>query len=314
MSPNHEELCLISGTANRPLAKKISQYVGRPLTVASVERFSDGEIYVHIEENIRGVDVFIIQPTPAPGDNLLELLILIDACKRASAQRVTAVIPYLGYARQDRKDRPRVPITAKLVANLIVSAGTDRGLTMDLHAPQIQGFFDIPFDHLFAAPILFEHVKSLRLDHPVVVAPDVGSVKMARAFAKRMQTDLAIVDKRRAAPNVSETMNLIGDVKGRDVIIIDDLIDTGGTLVNSAELCLLRGARSARAVATHAVLSGDAQQRLASEALQSVAFTNTLQRDPETLLKKCEILDVAPLLGEAIRRIHNAESVSSLFI
>ena len=215
MSPNHEELCLISGTANRPLAKKISQYVGRPLTVASVERFSDGEIYVHIEENIRGVDVFIIQPTPAPGDNLLELLILIDACKRASAQRVTAVIPYLGYARQDRKDRPRVPITAKLVANLIVSAGTDRGLTMDLHAPQIQGFFDIPFDHLFAAPILFEHVKSLRLDHPVVVAPDVGSVKMARAFAKRMQTDLAIVDKRRAAPNVSETMNLIGDVKGR---------------------------------------------------------------------------------------------------
>lgn len=314
MFSSREDLCLISGTANPALAERIGRYVGRGLTSTTIERFSDGEIYAHIKENIRGVDVFIIQSTPAPADNLMELLILVDACKRASAARVTAVIPYLGYARQDRKDKPRVAITAKLVANLITGAGTDRGLTMDLHTPQIQGFFDIPLDHLFAAPVLIEYVERQNLGAPAVVAPDVGSVKMARAFAKRLDADLAVVDKRRPAANVSETLNLIGEVAEKDVVIIDDLIDTAGTLANAAELCLEHGARSVRAVATHGVLSGEAIRRLEASPLQDVAITNSLRHDPATLPKKFKILDVAPLLGEAIRRIHNAESVSSLFI
>lgn len=314
MFSSREDLCLITGTANQPLAERIARYVGRSLTETTIARFADGEIYAHIQENIRGVDAFIIQSTPAPADNLMELLILIDACKRASAQRVTAVIPYLGYARQDRKDKPRVAITAKLVANLITSAGADRGLTMDLHTPQIQGFFDIPLDHLFAAPVLLDYVERLKLQRPVVVAPDVGSVKMARAFAKRLSAELAVVDKRRTSPNVSETMNLIGEVEGRDVIIVDDLIDTAGTLANAARLCMARGARSVRAAATHGLLSGEARQRLEESPLETVAITNTLDRGGADLPPKIEILDVAPLLGEAIRRIHNAESVSSLFI
>ncbi len=314
MFSTREDFCLISGTANRPLAEKIGRYVGRPLTKATIERFSDGEIYAHIQENIRGVDAFIIQSTPAPADNLMELLILLDACKRSSAQRVNAVIPYLGYARQDRKDKPRVPITAKLVANLIGIAGADRGLTLDLHTPQIQGFFDIPFDHLFAAPVLLEHVNKLRLESLAVVAPDVGSVKMARAFAKRLNCDLSIVDKRRAGPNVSESMNLIGEVDGCNIVIFDDMIDTGGTLANAAVLCMERGAKSVRAVATHGLLSGKACEKLDDSPIVSVAVSNSLERDPASLPKKIEILDVAPLLGEAIRRIHNAESVSSLFV
>ncbi|MBM4117856.1 ribose-phosphate pyrophosphokinase [bacterium] len=314
MFSSREDLCLITGTANRPLAERIARYVGRSLTETTIARFADGEIYAHIQENIRGVDAFIIQSTPAPADNLMELLILIDACKRASAQRVTAVIPYLGYARQDRKDKPRVAITAKLVANLITSAGADRGLTMDLHTPQIQGFFDIPLDHLFAAPVLLDYVERLKLQRPVVVAPDVGSVKMARAFAKRLSAELAVVDKRRSSPNVSETMTLIGEVDGRDVIIVDDLIDTAGTLANAASLCMARGARSVRAAATHGLLSGQARQRLDDSPLEIVAITNTLDRDGAELPARIEILDVAPLLGEAIRRIHNAESVSSLFV
>jgi ribose-phosphate pyrophosphokinase len=314
MFSTREDLALITGTANRPLAERIARYVGRSLTETTIARFADGEIYAHIQENIRGVDAFIIQSTPAPADNLMELLILIDACKRASAQRVTAVIPYLGYARQDRKDKPRVAITAKLVANLITSAGADRGLTMDLHTPQIQGFFDIPLDHLFAAPVLLDYVEHLKPKRPMVVAPDVGSVKMARAFAKRLNAELAVVDKRRTSANVSETMNLIGEVEGRDVIIVDDLIDTAGTLANAAELCMARGARSVRAAATHGLLSGQARQRLEASPLETVAITNTLDQAGGPLPAKFEILDVAPLLGEAIRRIHNAESVSSLFI
>ncbi len=314
MFSTREDLCLISGTANRPLADRVGRYVGRNLTETTIERFADGEIYAHIKENIRGVDVFIIQSTPAPADNLMELLILVDACKRASAARVTAVIPYLGYARQDRKDKPRVAITAKLVANLIAGAGTDRGLTVDLHTPQIQGFFDIPLDHLFAAPVLLDYVDRLSLEAPAVVAPDVGSVKMARAFAKRLNADLAIVDKRRPAANVSETMNLIGEVDGKDVIIIDDMIDTAGTLANAAELCMEQGARTVRAAATHGLLSGEAVARLSASPLKEVAISNSLNQEDRGLPGKFKILDVAPLLGEAIRRIHNAESVSSLFI
>ncbi len=314
MFSTREELALITGTANRPLADRIARYLGRSLTETTIARFADGEIYAHIQENIRGVDAFIIQSTPAPADNLMELLILIDACKRASAQRVTAVIPYLGYARQDRKDKPRVAITAKLVANLITSAGADRGLTMDLHTPQIQGFFDIPLDHLFAAPVLLDYVERLKPKRPVVVAPDVGSVKMARAFAKRLSAELAVVDKRRTSANVSETMNLIGEVEGRDVVIVDDLIDTAGTLANAAELCMARGASSVRAAATHGLLSGQARARLEASPLETVAITNTLNQGGAALPPKFEILDVAPLLGEAIRRIHNAESVSSLFV
>ncbi len=314
MFSTREDFCLITGGTNAPLAEKIGRYLGRSLTETTIERFSDGEIYAHICENIRGVDVYILQATPAPADNLMELLILIDAAKRASAMRVTAVIPYLGYARQDRKDKPRVAITAKLVANLIVSAGADRVLTIDLHTPQLQGFFDIPLDHLFAAPVLLDYVKGLRLEEVTVVAPDVGSVKMARAFAKRLDANLAIVDKRRPAPNVSETMSLIGEVEGSNVIIIDDMIDTAGTLVNAMELCMERGARSVRAVATHALLSGEALSRLENSPAESVAFTNTLAWDGKPLPGNFEILNVAPLLGEAIRRIHNAESVSSLFV
>jgi ribose-phosphate pyrophosphokinase len=314
MFSSRDDLCLISGTANLPLARKIATYLGRSLTSTTIERFSDGEIYAHIKENIRGVDCYIIQPTLAPADNLMELLILIDACRRASASRVTAVIPYLGYARQDRKDRPRVAITAKLVANLITSAGAERVLTVDLHTPQLQGFFDVPLDHLFAAPVLLDYVDRLNLDAPAVVAPDVGSVKMARAFAKRMDAELAIVDKRRFAANQSEVMNLIGEVDGKNVVIFDDMIDTAGTLVNAAELVKKSGARSVRAVATHALFSGEAISRLDSSVIESVAFTNSLHWDKSELPKKFKILDLAPLLGEAIRRIHNAESVSSLFV
>ncbi|MBN2171896.1 MAG: ribose-phosphate pyrophosphokinase [Candidatus Krumholzibacteriota bacterium] len=314
MFSTRDDLSIISGTANRPLAERICRAVGRPLTDSTIDRFSDGEIYVQINENIRGVDTFIIQPTPAPADNLMEMLILIDACRRASAARVTAVIPYYGYARQDRKDKPRVPITAKLVANLLAGAGVDRVLTMDLHAAQLQGFFDIPMDHLFAAPVLLEFVQGQHLVPVCVVAPDVGSVKMARAFAKRLDAELAIVDKRRPAPNVSETLNLIGSVDGRHVVIIDDLIDTGGTLVNAADLCMARGARSVRAVASHGLLSGDAVQRLDDSVIDAVGITNSVNQDAGRLPEKFRILDIAPLLGEAIRRIHNAESVSSLFI
>ena len=314
MFSTREDFCLITGGTNGPLAEKIARYLGRGLTATNIERFADGEIYAQISENIRGVDVFILQSTPAPADNLMELLILIDAAKRASAKRVTAVIPYLGYARQDRKDKPRVAITAKLVANLIVSAGVDRVLTIDLHTPQLQGFFDIPTDNLFAAPVMLQYVKSLRLEQVTVVAPDVGSVKMARAFAKRLDAGLAIVDKRRSGHNTSESMNLIGEVEGENVVIIDDLIDTAGTLANAVNLCMERGAKSVRALATHALLSGDALSRLQNAPLESVAFTNTLAWDGEPLPGNFEILDVAPLLGEAIRRIHNAESVSSLFI
>ncbi len=314
MFGKRDNLRLISGNATKDLAEKIAKNLGTRLTEVTSESFSDGEIHIQIDENIRGVDAFIIQSTPAPAENLLELLLLIDACKRSSADRVTAVLPYFGYARQDRKDRPRVPITAKLVANLLVGAGVDRVLTMDLHAPQIQGFFDIPLDHLLAAPVLLDHVRSMHLQPSCIVAPDVGSVKMARAFAKRLGADLAIVDKRRAAPNVSESMNLIGDVEGKHAYILDDMIDTAGTLVQAAELCDLKGALSVHATATHAVLSGPAKQRIDESPMASLAVTNSLELDASRMPEKCTVLDVAPLLGEAIRRIHNAESVSSLFV
>ncbi|MCP4548859.1 MAG: ribose-phosphate pyrophosphokinase [bacterium] len=314
MFSSREDFALITGTSNTPLAEKIARYLGRSLTKTTIERFADGEIYAHIQENIRGVDVFIIQPTPASADALMEQLIMVDACRRASAQRITVVIPYMGYARQDRKDKPRVAITAKLVANLIVSSGADRVLAMDLHTPQLQGFFDIPVDHIYSAPVLLTHIKEQNLADIAVVAPDMGSVKMARSFAKRLNADLAIVDKRRPKPNVSEVMNLIGEVKGKNVVIFDDMIDTAGTIVNSAQLCLKLGALSVRAVATHGVLSGEAITRLDSSDIATVAITNTLDMAPKNLPEKFKILDVSPLLGEAIRRIHNSESVSSLFI
>jgi ribose-phosphate pyrophosphokinase len=314
MFGKQDNLRLISGSCTNSLSQKIAKNLGTRLTDVTSEAFSDGELHVQIDENVRGVDVFIIQSTASPAENLLELLLLIDACKRSSADRVTAVLPYFGYARQDRKDRPRVPITAKLVANLLVGAGVDRVLTMDLHAPQIQGFFDIPLDHLLAAPVLLDHVERMHLQPSCIVGPDVGSVKMARAFAKRLGADLAIVDKRRAAPNVSESMNLIGDVEGRHVYILDDMIDTAGTLVQAAQLCADSGALSVNATATHAVLSGPAKKRIDDSPLASLAVTNSLDLDSSRMPDNCTVLDIAPLLAEAIRRIHNAESVSSLFV
>jgi ribose-phosphate pyrophosphokinase len=314
MFGNRDNLRLMSGNASQSLSVRIAASLGLPLTKTTAEKFSDGEIHLQLGENIRGVDAFIVQSTPAPADNLLELLMMIDACKRASADRVTAVIPYFGYARQDRKDRPRVPITAKLVANLIAGAGADRVLTMDLHAPQIQGFFDLPLDHLLAAPVLLDHVRKLDLEPLAVVAPDVGSVKMARAFAKRLGADLAIVDKRRPAPNVSECLDLIGSVEEKHVIIFDDMIDTAGTLVEASKLCKDQGALTVHATATHAVFSGPAKDRIDESPLSSVAVTDSLGIEESRFPRNCTVLDIAPLLAEAIRRIHNAESVSSLFI
>ena len=309
------ELKVFSGNANRPLAEKVCDYLGIPLGNAEVKTFSDGEISVEINENVRGKDVFIIQPTcPPVNDNLMELLIMIDAAKRASAGRITAVIPYYGYARQDRKVAPRQPISAKLVANLITVAGASRVLTMDLHAGQIQGFFDIPVDNLFARPVLLHYIKEHFKDDLVIVSPDAGGVERARAFAKRLNASLAIIDKRRERANVSEVMNIIGDVKGKTAVIVDDMVDTGGTLTKAASALLEKGASAVYACCTHPVLSGNAVQRILESPLKELIVTDTIPLSEEA--KKCrkiKVLSVGKLFGEAVRRIHLNESVSVLF-
>jgi len=277
--------------------------------------FSDGENYVQVDENVRGADVFVIQPTCPPGnDALMELLIMLDAFKRSSARRVTAVIPYYGYARQDRKDKPRVPITAKLVADLITAAGADRVLTLDLHAAQIQGFFNIPVDHLFAAPVIVGHLKKLNMEDLTIVSPDAGGVERARAYAKHLGATLAIIDKRRVAANQTEVMHIIGDVEGRNVFVVDDIIDTGGTLIHSVEALFKSGARSISATCTHGVFSGPAIERINKSKLHRVITTNSIpMTDKEQECSKLETLSIAELLAEAIKRIHNEDSVSSLF-
>ncbi|MDF0652344.1 MAG: ribose-phosphate pyrophosphokinase [Nitrospira sp.] len=311
----NRELKIFSGNANLVLAQEISGYLGQKLGEATVSSFSDGEIRVKIDENVRGADVFVVQSCCQPvNDSLMELLIIIDALKRSSANRITAVIPYFGYARQDRKDQPRVPITAKLVADLITTAGTDRVLSMDLHAGQIQGFFNVPVDHLYALPVLLDYIVKKQISDLVVVSPDAGGVERARAFAKRLQANLAIIDKRREGPNQAQIMNIIGDVQGKSVLLLDDMIDTAGTIVQGAQACTDQGAREVITACTHAVLSGPALERLQTSCLSQVVVTNTIPlRGKELACPKLHQLSVAPLLGEAIRRIHEDESVSSLF-
>lgn len=309
----NQRIKLISGNSNKPLAQKISQYLGVALCECEVSRFSDGEILVKISENIRGMDVFIIQSTNPPAENIMELLILLDAARRASAKRITAVIPYFGYARQDRKDQPRVSISAKLVANLIDRAGADRVLTLDLHSPQIQGFFDIPSDHLFSSLVFNDYFLNLKLSNLVTVAPDVGGVKMCRAFAKVLGTPLAIVDKRRPSPNHSEIMNIIGEVEGKNVVIRDDLLDTGGTLAQAALALAGNGVKDIYACCTHPVLSGDAVSKIENSPIKKIVVADTISTQGKLLTKKFEIVSVAGLLAEAIKRIHQEESVSVLF-
>jgi ribose-phosphate pyrophosphokinase len=308
---------LLAGNSNRALADAIAQYVKLPLTKAAVRRFADMEIFVEIQENVRGEDMFVIQSTSFPAnDNMMELLIIIDALKRASARRITAVIPYFGYARQDRKVGPRTPISAKLVANLITQAGANRVLTVDLHAGQIQGFFDIPTDNLYAMPAIVKDIKDYlgTGDHLMVVSPDVGGVVRARALAKRIGADLAIVDKRRERAGESEVMNIIGDPEGRSCILIDDIIDSGGTICNAAEALMGVGAKDVCAYATHGVLSGGAVARIQNSALKSMVVTDSIAATPDVM--KClniRRISIAPLIGEAIHRISHEESVSSLF-
>jgi len=309
-----DSLRIFRGNANRPLADRMCAYLGVEPSDSKVSRFADGEIQVLVNENVRGCDVFVVQPTHPPAENLLELLIMIDALKRASARRVTAVIPYFGYARQDRKDRPRAPISAKMVANLIAVAGADRVLTMDLHSSQIQGFFDIPFDHLFAAPVLLRHYKKKAISDAVVVAPDIGSVKMARAYAKRLSAGLAIVDKRRSGKDVSEVMHLIGEVRGRNAVIFDDLVSTGGTLTRAAAALREHGAKEIYAGCTHAILNDQTLANLESSPIETLVITDTIPQDKANGIDRIEVLSLDELLGEAIRRIHEERSLSSLFI
>jgi ribose-phosphate pyrophosphokinase len=307
---------IFSGNSNRPLAEAIAKYLNVPLGKAKVGTFSDGESLVEIGENARGQESFVIQSTCAPSNhNIMELLITIDALKRASASEIVAVIPYYGYARQDRKVAPRTPITSKLVADLVTAAGAGRVLALDLHAGQIQGFFNIPFDHLYAAPVLLDDIKQRFPDTPVVVSPDAGGMERARAYSKRIQAPLAMIDKRRTAPNVSEVMNLVGDVKGMDALLIDDIIDTAGTITLAAAALVNNGARKVVAYCTHGVLSGPAVDRIEASPLKEVVVTDTIPlHERARQCKKIRVLSVAPLLGEAIRRIHMHDSVTSLFV
>jgi ribose-phosphate pyrophosphokinase len=308
------ELAILTGNANPALAKAICRARGVPLVDSLVGRFSEGEIRVKINENVRGKDVFVVQPTcPPTNDNLMELLIMIDALRRASARRITAVVPYYGYARQDRKDQPRVPITAKLVANLITTAGVDRVLTMDLHAGQIQGFFDIPLDHLYAITVFEPYIRQKRLKPLVIVSPDVGGIKLARAYAKRLRAGLAIVDKRRDNPESTEVMHILGEVKGKACLLVDDLIATGSSLVEAAAAVDRAGATAVYACVTHPILSGPARSRIASSCLKELIVSDTIPLSDERRHPKITVLSVAPLLSEAIRRIHDAESISVLF-
>jgi len=308
------ELGIFSGTANPELAKKIVGYLGTSLGEMEISSFSDGETYVKIKENVRGKDIFIVQPTcPPVNESLMELLIMLDAFRRASARRITVVVPYYGYARQDRKDEPRVPITAKLVANLISSAGADRVLLLDLHVDQIQGFFDIKVDHLFSAPIIIDYLRSKLLENLVILAPDVGGVRRARAYARRLKVPLAIIDKRRPAVDKAEVLSVIGEVKNKDIFIVDDIIDTGGTLLAAIEELIKGGVRRVYAGCAHAVLSAGVYEKIEKSSLTQLIVTDSIPLKKGEPSRKIEVLTVAPLLGEAIKRIHENRSVSSLF-
>jgi ribose-phosphate pyrophosphokinase len=306
-------LMVLSGSANRPLAEEIAQSLGIEMASVTTRRFADGEIFVKIDENVRGRDLYIVQSTVPPGDNILELLLLIDAAHRASAARITAVIPYFGYARQDRKDQPRVAIGAKLMANLITTAGADRVLSVDFHQHQLQGFFDIPVDHLYAAPVFTRYFREKRLTNLVTVSPDVGSAKMARGFAKRLSATMGIIDKRRPAANVSEVMNVIGDVEGKDCLLTDDMIDTAGTMAEACRALKDRGANHVYACATHALLSGPAVERLSAAPFTEIVVTNTVPIPESKRFPALTVLSVADLLAQALRYTHSNESVSSLF-
>lgn len=313
--PKSLDLKIFSGNSNRKLAEEICEYLFLPLCDAEVSFFSDGETFVQINENVRGADVFIIQSTcPPVNQNLMELLIMIDAVRRSSARRITAVLPYYGYARQDRKIQPRVPITSKLVANLLTTAGARRVLTMDLHAGQIQGFFDIPVDHLYAAPILIEYFENKKIEDLVIVSPDAGGVERARAFAKRLKASIAIIDKRRVGINKTEVMNVIGKIKNKNLIILDDIIDTGGTIVKAVATLKKQGAKDIYVACTHPVFSGKSIERLSNAEIKEVVITNTIPFEKQTENINIVNLSVAKLLGEAINRIHIETSVSSLFI
>ena len=309
------ELGLFSGRANPELANKIAKHIGVPLGKMVLSSFSDKEMYVRINENIRGKDVFLIQPTSPPAnENLMELLIMIDAFQRASARRITAVISYYGYGRQDRKDEPRVPITAKLVANLVTTAGADRVLSIDLHAAQIQGFFDIKVDHLFAAPVFVDYFISKNLNNLVILSPDMGGIRRARAYANRLDASLAVIDKRRTGANKAEVLNVVGKVKGKQILIVDDMIDTGGTLIAAVRALIKKGVQEIYVSATHPILSGSAYEMIESSSLKELVVTDTIPLKQEKAKTKIKVLSVAPLLGEAIRRIHENKSVSSLFV
>jgi ribose-phosphate pyrophosphokinase len=306
-------LLLLAGRANRPLAAEIGELIGKSPDGATIKQFADGETFVRIDRNARGRDVFIVQPTSPPAEHIMELLLLIDAARRASAARVTAVIPYFGYGRQDRKDQPRVAIGAKLVANLIVAAGADRVIAIDFHQHQIQGFFDIPVDHLYAAPVLTKYFRDLALEELVVVAPDVGSAKMARGTARRLDASFAIIDKRRPKANMSEVLNVVGEVDGRTCLLIDDMVDTAGTLSNAVFALRERGARAVYAAASHALLSGEAVERLKAAPIEEMVVTNTIHIPEEKRFANLKVLSVADLLAKAIDHVHSNESVSQLF-
>lgn len=313
---SYKNIKIFSGNANRPLAESIVNWLELPLGKAEAKRFSDGEVWIEIQENVRGMDTYVIQPTSRPAnENLMELLIMIDALKRASADRITAVIPYYGYARQDRKVAPRTPISAKLIADLLTAAGTHRVLSLDLHAGQIQGFFDIPVDNLFTMPVFLKHIEKHLKDELVVVAPDAGAAERSRSYAKRLRCPLAMIDKRRTSPNVSEVMHVIGDVSGKRAIVIDDIVDTAGTLTQASEALLQKGAKEVYAFCTHPVLSGQAVERIKKSSLKRIFVTDSILLEKEAQgCSKIEVLSVASLLGESIRRIYHADSVSSLFV
>ncbi|HEU5250144.1 MAG TPA: ribose-phosphate pyrophosphokinase [Thermoanaerobaculia bacterium] len=318
MTPNfsYGDLKIFSGRAHPALAREICDYLGIEPGQVTLFNFSDGENYCQIDENVRGADVFVVQPTCSPvNDHVMELLILLDAFRRSSASRITAVMPYFGYARQDKKDKPRVPIAAKLMADLLTASGADRILTMDLHTLQIQGFFNIPVDHLFAAPVLLDAIREMGIEDLVIVSPDVGGVARARAIGKRLGASLAIIDKRRGGPNETEVLNVVGEVEGRNVLILDDIIDTAGTLIQAEEALRQQGARRTFAAAVHPVFSGPARERIEASKLETLFVTNTIPLDGTMKhCRKIRTLSVAPLLGEAIQRIHKGASVSSLFV
>jgi ribose-phosphate pyrophosphokinase len=313
VSLSRSQMLLLSGSANRALAEEVAHHLGQPLCALTIRRFADGELFVKIDENVRGRDVYIIQSTNPPAENLIELLLLMDAAKRASAARVTAVIPYFGYARQDRKDQPRVAISAKLMANMVSVAGADRVLGIDFHQHQMQGFFDLPVDHLYAAPVFVNHFRQKQLKDPVVVAPDVGSAKMARGFAKRLNATLAIIDKRRPSANIAEVVNVVGEVRDRDCVIPDDMIDTAGTMSEAVHALKRLGAGDIYCCATHALLSGPAVDRLQASPVSEVVVTNSIAIPPERRFDRLKVLSIAQLVSKAIGYTHSDQSVSSLF-